>query len=37
MFRRLKTRLRKLIKKKPKDLNETEARGILLEGMKTRK
>ncbi|ACP54532.1 ORF1 in transposon ISC1395 [Sulfolobus islandicus M.16.27] len=35
-FRELKRRIRKLIKKKPKGLNETKARAILLhlEGMK---
>ncbi|QXJ32160.1 hypothetical protein J5U22_01718 [Saccharolobus shibatae] len=30
VLRTLKRRIRKLIKKKPKNLNETKARGILL-------
>ncbi|QXJ29132.1 hypothetical protein J5U23_02001 [Saccharolobus shibatae B12] len=30
MFRALKRRIRKLIRRKPKNLNETKARGILL-------
>jgi len=38
-LRELKRGIRKLTSKKPKSLNETKARGILLhlEGMKTRK
>ncbi|WP_009992599.1 helix-turn-helix domain-containing protein, partial [Saccharolobus solfataricus] len=39
VLRTLKRRIRKLIEKKPKNLNETKARGILLylKGMNTRK
>ncbi|AAK43061.1 First ORF in transposon ISC1395 [Saccharolobus solfataricus P2] len=39
VLRTLKRRIRKLIEKKPKNLNETKSRGILLylEGMNTRK